>query len=64
LFIEHEDGKEAFREYMRDAAQRYFSFEKQAKFPIHDTETTKLMALLNPTITRRVRGCCTCCAVN
>jgi len=48
LFIEHEDGKDAFREYMRDAAQRYFNFEKQAKFPIHDTETTKLMALLNP----------------
>src|SRR5437763_2571424 len=48
LFIQNQEGKDAFHEYMRDAAQRYFNFEKQAKFPIHDTETTKLMALLNP----------------
>ena len=48
LFIEKHDGEDAFREYMRDAAQRYFNFEKQAKFPIHDTETTKLMGMLNP----------------
>ncbi len=48
LFIEKEDGEDAFRAYMRDAAQRYFNFEKQANFPIHDTETTKLMSLLNP----------------
>ena len=48
LFIEKYDGEDAFRIYMRDAAQRYFNFEKQASFPIHDTETTKLMSLLNP----------------
>jgi aminopeptidase N len=48
LFIEKYDGEDAFRVYMRDAAQRYFNFEKQASFPIHDTETTKLMSLLNP----------------
>ena len=48
LFIEKYDGEEAFRAYMRDAAQRYFNFEKQAAFPIHDTETKDLMALLNP----------------
>jgi aminopeptidase N len=48
LFIEKYDGEDAFRAYMRDAAQRYFNFEKQATFPIHDTETTKLMSLLNP----------------
>jgi aminopeptidase N len=48
LFMQKYDGENAFREYMRDAAQRYFNFEKQANFPIHDTETTKLMGLLNP----------------
>src|SRR5256714_63051 len=48
LFIQNQDGEDAFRAYMRDAAQRYFSFEKQAAFPIHDTETKDLMALLNP----------------
>ena len=49
LFIENQDGEAAFREYMEDAARRYFNFEKQAaSFPIHDTETKDLMALLNP----------------
>jgi len=48
LFIEKYDGEDAFHSYMRDAAQRYFNFEKQASFPIHDTETPKLMSLLNP----------------
>jgi aminopeptidase N len=48
LFIQNQDGETAFREYMANAAQRYFNFEKQAAFPIHDTETKDLMALLNP----------------
>jgi aminopeptidase N len=49
LFIENQDGEAAFREYMEDAARRYFNFEKQAaSFPIHDTETKDLMGLLNP----------------
>jgi aminopeptidase N len=48
LFIEKYDGEEAFREYMREAAQRYLNFEKQRNLPIHDTETTNLMTLLNP----------------
>jgi aminopeptidase N len=47
LFIEKYDGDAAFREYMRDAAQRYFSYEKQHNAPIHDTETLDLMKLLN-----------------
>src|SRR5215831_13377322 len=47
LFIEKYDGEDAFREYMRNAAERYFTFEKRAKFPIHDTETRNLMGLLN-----------------
>lgn len=48
LFIERYEGDEAFREFMQDAATRYFTFEKQHKSPIHDTETQDLMKLLNP----------------
>jgi aminopeptidase N len=48
LFIEKHDGEDAFREYMQDAAVRYFAFEKQRNVPIHDTETLDLMRLLNP----------------
>ena len=47
LFIEKYDGDEAFREYMRGAAERYFNYEKQRNIPIHDTETLDLMKLLN-----------------
>ena len=47
LFIEKHDGEEAFREYMRGAAQRYFTYEKQTNAPIHDTQTQDLMKLLN-----------------
>lgn len=47
LFIEKYEGADAFREYMRDAAQRYFKYEKQRAAPIHDTETQDLMKLLN-----------------
>lgn len=48
LFIEKYESEEAFREYMRDAATRYFAYEKQRNAPIHDTETLDLMRLLNP----------------
>jgi aminopeptidase N len=47
LFIERYEGKGEFREYMRDAAKRYFTYEKQRNAPIHDTETQDLMKLLN-----------------
>lgn len=47
LFIEKHDGADAFREYMHDAAARYFSYEKKRNAPIHDTETQDLMKLLN-----------------
>jgi aminopeptidase N len=48
LFIEKQEGEEAFRDYMRAAAARYFNYEKQRNNPIHDTETQDLMKLLNP----------------
>src|SRR2546423_389882 len=47
LFIEKYDGETAFREYMNNAAQRYFAYEKQRNAPIYDTETLDLMKLLN-----------------
>jgi aminopeptidase N len=47
LFIEKHDCADAFREYMHDAAARYFSYEKKRNAPIHDTETQDLMKLLN-----------------
>jgi aminopeptidase N len=47
LFVEKYDGSDAFRSYMRDAASRYFTYEKRRNAPIHDTETLDLMTLLN-----------------
>jgi aminopeptidase N len=47
LFIQKYDGEDAFRAYMDDAAQRYFTYEKQRNAPIHDTQTEDLMKLLN-----------------
>src|SRR2546423_1407475 len=47
LFVEKYDGEDAFREYMRNAALRYFSYEKQTHTPIHDEATPDLMKLLN-----------------
>ena len=48
LFVEKYDGEDPFREYMHNAALRYFGYEKQTNSPIHDTTTADLMALLNP----------------
>src|SRR5437867_5727642 len=47
LFIEKYDGEEAFRAYMRNAAGKYFAYEKQRNAPIHDAQTQDLMQLLN-----------------
>jgi aminopeptidase N len=47
LFIEKHENEEVFRDYMRDAAARYFNYEKRRNAPIHDTETQDLMKLLN-----------------
>jgi aminopeptidase N len=47
LFVEHEDGAEAFHEYMRRQAKAYFSYEAERRAPIYDSETEDLMKLLN-----------------
>lgn len=47
LFLEKYENEQAFRDYMRDAANRYFTYEEKRNIPIHDTETRDLMQLLN-----------------
>ena len=47
LFIEKYDGEDAFRDYLRNAAERCFNYETRRNTPIHDTETQDLMRLLN-----------------
>jgi aminopeptidase N len=48
LFIQKNDGEEAFQDYMKRAAQEYLAFSAKKRTPIYDTETENLMALLNP----------------
>src|SRR5207237_5605937 len=43
LFVEKYDGEDAFREYMHNAALRYFGYEKRTNTPIHDTTTIELL---------------------
>jgi len=47
LFIQRNDGEPAFQQYMKGEAERYFSYEKKTRTPIHDTETEDLFKLLN-----------------
>jgi aminopeptidase N len=47
LFIERNEGKGEFQVYMKDAAKKYFAYEKEHKSPIHDLETENLNDLLN-----------------
>ncbi|MDT4953024.1 MAG: aminopeptidase [Acidobacteriota bacterium] len=47
LFVERYEGKDAFREYMKRAAERYFAYELERRAPIYDTETEDLFKLLN-----------------
>jgi aminopeptidase N len=48
VFLEKNEGKAAFRTYMREKAKSYLEYEKTRKSPIHDTETEKLFDLLTP----------------
>jgi aminopeptidase N len=47
LFVERYEGKEAFRDYMQRAAEKYFAYERGRRAPIYDTDTESLMKLLN-----------------
>jgi aminopeptidase N len=47
LFVEHAEGRDAFREYMRRKAGEYLKYEQTRRAPIHDRETENLNELLN-----------------
>jgi aminopeptidase N len=47
LFVQRFDGEPAFREYMRQAAENVFAYEKKSRTPIFDRDTEDLMKLLN-----------------
>jgi len=48
LFIQREDGEEAFQAYMKNAGEAYLNYAKRTETPLHDTETEDLFKLLNP----------------
>ncbi len=48
IFLEKNEGKARFREYMREKAKNYLAYEKKNKSPVHDTETETLFDLLTP----------------
>ncbi|MEP6921314.1 MAG: M1 family aminopeptidase [bacterium] len=48
VFVQRYEGEPAFRNYMKDAADKYFEYERKTKTPIFDTETEDLFKLLNP----------------
>jgi aminopeptidase N len=47
LMVQRYEGEMRFNDYMQQAAATYFSFEKETRIPIHDTETEDLFKLLN-----------------
>lgn len=48
LFVQREDGEDAFQKYMKSNAEKYFAYEKTTRTPLHDGETEDLFKLLNP----------------
>ena len=50
VFVEKNEGKAAFRAYMRENAKTYLDYEKTRKAPVYDTETEKLFDLLTPNV--------------
>jgi aminopeptidase N len=47
LMIQRYEGEARFQDYMHQAADTYFNFEKKTRLPIHDSETEDLFKLLN-----------------
>ena len=47
LFVQRYEGEEAFQNYMTDAAQNIFEYEKRKRTPIFDRDTESLVELLN-----------------
>jgi aminopeptidase N len=47
MFLEKVDGEAAFKDYMKQAAESVFAYEKRKLAPIFDRDTENLMDLLN-----------------
>ena len=47
LMVQRYEGETRFKDYMQQAANTYFNFEKKTRIPIHDIETEDLFKLLN-----------------
>jgi len=47
LFIQRYEGELAFQRYMKHESDSYFTYEKNTRTPIHDTNTEDLFKLLN-----------------
>ncbi|HEY1402718.1 MAG TPA: M1 family metallopeptidase [Pyrinomonadaceae bacterium] len=47
LFVEHAEGRDAFRDYMRRKGEEYLKYEATRRAPIYDRETEDLNELLN-----------------
>jgi aminopeptidase N len=47
LFIQRNEGEQAFQDYMRQAGETCFRFEQRSRTPIFDRETEDLLKLLN-----------------
>ena len=48
LFVQRQEGEDAFQLYMKDASRKVFAYEREHRTPIFDAETENLMDLLNP----------------
>jgi aminopeptidase N len=47
VFVQRYEGEAAFQEYMKQAAQSAFAYEKKSRTPIFDRDTEDLFKLLN-----------------
>ncbi|HJR06516.1 MAG TPA: M1 family aminopeptidase [Pyrinomonadaceae bacterium] len=47
LFVEHAEGRAAFRDYMRRKSEEYLKYEQTRRAPIYDRDTEDLNELLN-----------------
>jgi aminopeptidase N len=48
VFLQRAEGEAAFQDYMKQAAEAVFEYEKKNRTPIFDRETEDLLKLLNP----------------
>jgi len=47
LLVQRHEGEQAFQEFLKEAAEAYFRYQRRSRKPIHDRETEDLVKLLN-----------------